>query len=77
MVAAGGNRLLAELYEHLSATITRTIAGGAGLEEDHRVHALHRDLLEAIRSHDPDRAEAISGELVDEGRRLHADEAAR
>ncbi|MGI5240656.1 FadR/GntR family transcriptional regulator [Dactylosporangium sp. CA-139066] len=68
VVIAGGNPLLAELYQHLSPVITQTISRTAALHDDRAVHDLHHRLVDAIAAGDPDAAEACSVALVDEGR---------
>ncbi|MEV4133139.1 FadR/GntR family transcriptional regulator [Dactylosporangium sp. NPDC049742] len=68
VVIAGGNPLLAELYQHLSPVITQTISDSAGLDHDSTVHDLHHHLVDAIEAGDPDAAEACSVALVAEGR---------
>ena len=68
VVIAGGNPLLAELYQHLSPVITQTINDTAALHEDRAVHELHHRLVDAIAAGDPAAAEACSVALVDEGR---------
>jgi DNA-binding FadR family transcriptional regulator len=70
VVIAGGNPLLAELYQHLSPIITQTISDGAGLDEESVVHDLHHRLVEAIAAREPDRAEAHSAAMLGEGRQL-------
>ncbi|MEV4512337.1 FCD domain-containing protein [Dactylosporangium sp. NPDC049525] len=68
VVIAGGNPLLAELYQHLGPVITQTITDTAALHEDRAVHDLHHRLVDAIAAGDPAAAEACSVALVDEGR---------
>jgi len=68
VVIAGGNPLLAELYQYLSPVITQTIDRTAALHEDRAVHELHHRLVDAIAAGDPAAAEACSVALVDEGR---------
>ncbi|MET7395012.1 FCD domain-containing protein [Dactylosporangium sp. NPDC005572] len=77
VVIAGGNPLLAELYQHLSPVITQLINETAALHEDRAVHELHHRLVDAIAAGDPAAAEACSVALVDEGRDiLHGSAAA-
>ncbi|MFF5124428.1 FadR/GntR family transcriptional regulator [Dactylosporangium aurantiacum] len=74
VVIAGGNPLLAELYQHLSPVITQTITDTAALHEERAVHELHHRLVDAIAAGDPEAAEACSVALVQEGRDiLHRD----
>ena len=68
VVIAGGNPLLAELYQHLGPVIASTINDTAALHEDRAVHDLHHRLVDAIAAGDPAAAEACSVALVDEGR---------
>jgi DNA-binding FadR family transcriptional regulator len=65
VVQASGNPLLLRLHEAIAAVLAQSIGDTTELPEDPRVTATHRELLEAIRSGDAERAAAAPYALIE------------
>ncbi|MGG7508433.1 FadR/GntR family transcriptional regulator [Plantibacter sp. YIM 135249] len=66
VIEASGNPLLVRLYDAIAQTMTETISQTAVLPEDPIIERSHRQLRQAIADHEPDAAERIATELIDD-----------